>query len=137
MSLQNGQDKQLTDSDMITLGIDFILGMMASANPEVIDPRKWWDRAKTALEVSSDCAENWSHMVSKCGEKLQISSPNEKTSTMIEAISKDMDSTIFERFRYLIKRDSLYIVAMARVVRSQQKEEQKNIKGQTEKLKQM
>lgn len=116
----------LTDTELTDLSIRFVLAMMKSADVEVISPKRWWERAKTALETAASQAESWQQMVSKAGAKLQIISPLAETAKAISSIGNHLStSENFERFRHLCQRDALYIVAMARA----NKEAAKNAKN--------
>ena len=117
------QAARLSDDGLEDFAIRFVLAMLRSADPEIIGPRNWWERARTALETSAACAESWSQMVSRCGVKLQVRQTTAGTSSEIKALGEALDDpAVFERFRYLSQRDALYIVAMARARRDEEKE---------------
>ena len=117
------QAESLTDEDLLDLATRTVLAVLKSADPEVIGRMNWWDRAKTALETAANSAESWSHMVSRMGGKLQITSPLAATAKEISSIGRHLkDEQIFERFRSLCQRDALYIVAIARMQREEAKQ---------------
>ena len=122
MKSQEEPKTNLTDEELTQIGIDYILGILRSASTDVIDPKKWWERAKTALETGAAAAATFPQMVSKTANKLQIGAPTESTSNVISSISLRLtDQKDFERFRYICQRDSIYIIALARIQRDEQK----------------
>lgn len=128
MLSQSEQKQSLTDGELIQLAVVFILGMLRSANSKVIDPRKWWERAKTALETAASRGDTWPKMVSTCGKKLQIEAPTSATTKAICSVQEKIpDSETFKRFRRLCLRDALYVIAMARIEREEQIEEKAKI----------
>lgn len=126
MPTKKEQPPPLTDTELNDLAIRFVLGMLRSANPDVIGPKRWWERAKTALETAANAADGWPQMVSRMGSKLQILAPLAVTAKEVSFIGARFSTPEdFERFRYLCQRDALYIVAMARA----SKEAAKNAKN--------
>lgn len=110
------------DSELISFAIDFVLAMMRSASTRTIDPRHWWERAKSALETGAACAETFGQMVSKMGAKLEIESPLGTTASSISSLAERLaDPPDFEAFRSICERDALFIVAMARAKNDERK----------------
>jgi hypothetical protein len=133
------QRMNLTDEELTDLAQDLILALLKSADTEVIKPKVWWERAKTALETGANAAHSFQHMVSRCGNKLQLLAPLAVTSKTISSISSKLnDEILFERFRYICQRDAIYIIAMARVKREDEKalwEEDKTRRNKAQKIK--
>lgn len=122
MKSQKEQGKNFTDEELTDLAVDLILAVLHSADPDVIGPINWWIRAKSALETAASAAHSYQHMVSRCAEKLQIQTPQIVSSKAIFSIGKNfVDEKIFERFRYLCERDTIYIIAIARMKREEDK----------------
>lgn len=111
----------MTDEGLTERAVRFLLTMLASASTEKIDPRDWWDRARSALETGAT-SDDWPRMVSRIGKKLQIDSLTEASSVSVSEIGADLaDTYSFRRFRAICKRDALYITAMAQARRAEQK----------------
>lgn len=112
----NGENEQKNTDDVLTdLAVNLVLGLMRSANPEIIRPVDWWPRAKKALVVSASIAESYPSMISKYLDKIQAPAPTAETSKVIVETQNTLSSLgeVWERFRFLCERDALFIVAMA------------------------
>lgn len=112
----NGEEERRTTDDVLTdLAVNLVLGLMRSADHEVIRPVDWWPRAKTALVVSASIAESYPSMISRYLEKIQALAPTAETSKIVAETKNTLASLgdVWERFRFLCERDALYIVAMA------------------------
>lgn len=117
-----GIDSEAVDEALTSTAVDFVLTMLSSASTDVIDPKHWWTRARTALETSSQ-ATSWPEMVSRFGAKLQIEALTERSAKSISSIGEFLGKeNLFKRFRSLCKRDALYITAMAQARRAEQRE---------------
>jgi len=123
----NGQEEQknsVDDNDLTNTAVELVVSLMKSADTEIIKPRDWWKRAKTALIVSSSVAETYNSMISKYLEKIQVAAPRIDTSEKIAEVGEYISSiglSGWERFRFLCERDALYIIAMAQVLNQQLK----------------
>lgn len=115
----------MTDNELRDRAITFVLAMMRSASTKKIDPKKWWERAKTALETGAAIAGSFAEMVSVMAAKLEIEVTSNDTATTIEqlatAVGSDGD---FEGFRQLCEDQAVFIVAMAQAHREEQRQEQ-------------
>lgn len=117
----------LSESDLTTLGMHLVLALMRSADPDVIDPRDWWKRAKTALETAAAEASEWPALVSAMGRELQIVDLHPDSISSISSIGRQVGED-FRRFRASLRRDALYLVAMARMHREEEKRARKEDK---------
>jgi len=92
--------------------------MLASADPEVIGPRNWWDRARTALETGTTTP-SFSEAVSKTAQKLQITGAlTARTSATIHQLAQHLaDPGVYGAWAELCTRDAVYITALTRVQR--------------------
>lgn len=120
MSTETG----LSDIELTDLAVDLTIAMMRSASTDKISPADWWPRAKSALETASATAESFPHLISRMGRKLQLTQTRFETDSSVSSIgqrlSRDAD---FRRFCVLARRDALFIVAMAKVKRDEQRQE--------------
>lgn len=114
----------LSESDLTTLGVALVLAMMRSASSDEIDPRDWWTRAKTALETAAAEASEWPALISAMGRELQIPSLQLDSINSISLLGKQVGPD-FRRFRASLRRDALYLVAMARMQRQEEREAKK------------
>lgn len=103
---------------LITWGTQFLDAMLDSADPEVIGPKNWWDRARTALETGTATA-SYSEAVSKTAQKLQITGAlSARTSATINQLAQHLgDPATFGAWAELCRRDCVYITALTRVQR--------------------
>lgn len=116
----SGENEQLILDDTLTdMAVNLVLGLMRSADTDVIHPFDWWPRAKTALVVSASIAESYASMISRFLEKIQVSAPTTETSKIVAETKNTLASLgdVWERFRFLCERDALYIVAMAQATK--------------------
>jgi hypothetical protein len=111
-----------TDSELTLLAVRLVRALMRSASAEVIDPRQWWTRAKSALETAASSAESWPDLVTRAGQRLQIDVFAEDTCNSLCSIEQEIGSE-FARFRELAARDALYVVAMAQAERARERAE--------------
>jgi hypothetical protein len=107
--------------DKNDLGVELVLALMASASTGAIDPLDWWVRARTALETAADCADTFSHLISKMGDKLQIPALTGKSSRRVADLRIAVEQVGFEEFRVHVRRDALFITAMAKAKRDEQR----------------
>lgn len=106
--------KKMTDSQIHDLAVRLILRIMDSASLDKIRPTDWWSRAQNALYSAATMAQGYGQMVSILGRKLQIDTFTKTTSIEISLIGKEIQTPeVFELFRWLCERDSLYVVAEA------------------------
>lgn len=117
---------------------NLILAMLANADPEKIGGLNWWPRARAALQSASARATSFPEMVAVMGHKLQVIVLSQKTAQKVSTIGTQIEN-VFEKFRHICERDSLYIIAEAQAIRNEQKEleaqkkeEEKNKKKNTE-----
>jgi hypothetical protein len=116
------QQQPFSDSELSDLAVELVLAMMRSASTEQISPLDWWPRARSALETASSVARTWPQMISRMGKKLEIGSLKSVTARDVARIGADLsDPADWRRFRYLCRRDALYLVAMAQVRRDEQR----------------
>jgi hypothetical protein len=110
------------DETVTALAVDLVLAMMRSASTDRIPPLKWWTRARTALEVGAS-SESYQAMVCRMGKSLDIEGALEASSAvMVSAVKERIDSeNLWARFRHLCRRDALYIVAFAQIMRNDQR----------------
>lgn len=126
--------KNYSDAELIDLATRFVSAILGSVPRGVIDPRKWWGRAESALNVASSGAESWPHMVSEAAKRLQVPVLTDRSCKTIYSLGLEMDVRTFERFRYLCERDTIYIIAMTRIMRDEEKEERTRIEDNTKAL---
>lgn len=106
---------------LLSLASRFILAMMRSASTDVIDPVKWWERAKTALETAAEESETYGQMVASMARKLQIECLTEVSSASICEVESDLGDD-WDAWRDLCARDAVYLVAVARMDRDAQRD---------------
>jgi len=113
----------LTDVELSDLATDFLDALLASASTDVISPKTWWERAKSALETGAVASESFGQMAARCAKKLQIDAFSSKSSVTLAAINDQLrDPAAFEAFRSLCQRDAVYITALTRVIRTARNE---------------
>lgn len=105
-----------------TRAVDLVLAMMASATTEKIRPVDWWPRAKGALVAACNRAENWAQLISTMARKLQIETLRADSGKAISACEPPPDE--FAAFARIARREAVYIVAQAQVIRDQQRKDQ-------------
>jgi hypothetical protein len=101
------------------MATELVLAMMASATTEKIRPVDWWPRAKSALVAACSRAEDWSQLVSTMARKLQIETlrgDSTKALSLCEPHPED-----FGAFVRLCRREAVYIVAQAQMMREIQR----------------
>jgi len=101
--------------------VELVLAMMRSASTDRINPKKWWTRAKSALETAAAKASDLSEMVSEMGRKLEIEVTTQATASSICSLTARV--TDFEGFRRLCETQALYVVAIAQGEREKQREQ--------------
>lgn len=115
----------MADDDVVTQmerGKRLVLAVMGSASTERIDPRRWWERAKTALETGAAVAADFPEMVSVMSRKLEIEVLTTDSAERVGALSREIGGD-FEPFRRLCEDQALYAVAMAQAARAEQRED--------------
>ena len=103
-------------------GKRLVLAVMASASTERIDPRRWWERAKTALETGAAVGADFPEMVSVMSRKLEIEVLTTDSAERVDALARDIGED-FEAFRRLCEDQALYAVAMAQAARAEERED--------------
>lgn len=116
----SSKPKPPSDESLEQVAARFVLAMMSSVDHDRINPRDWWDRAKSALETSAACAESFPQMVSRAGAKLQIASLSAKSGVDLAKIEVRVAGD-WESFRSICERDALYLVALARLERDEKR----------------
>lgn len=101
--------------------IDLVLAMMRSASTNKIQPKRWWERARTALETAAATAGDFPEMVAVMGRKLEIDVTRNETADVIARLTPEL--AMFEPFRRLCETQALYVVALAQSRREEQREE--------------
>ncbi len=100
-----------------------VLAMMRSASTDRIDPRRWWERAKTALETGAAVASDFSEMISVMARKLERQVANNSTAGILDVLAREIGDD-FESFRRLCEEQALYAVAMAQAQRVEEREQE-------------
>lgn len=103
---------------LITWATTFLSAILDSADAEKIGPKRWWDRARTALETGTATA-SFSEATAKTAAKLEIDGAlSAKSSRTVEQLAKLLaDPAVFEAWAELCRRDAVYITALTRVQR--------------------
>lgn len=103
---------------LIAQATAFLSAILDSADAEKIGPKRWWDRARTALETGTATA-SFSEATAKTAAKLEIDGAlSPKSSRTIEQLAKQLaDPAVFEAWAELCRRDAVYITALTRVAR--------------------
>lgn len=115
----------MTDTELMTRAVALVLAMMRSASTDRVDPRKWWERAKTALETGAAVAGSFPELVSVMARKLEIEATTNATADTVASLSVAVGGEDdFEAFRALCERDAVYVVAMAQAQREEERQEQ-------------
>jgi hypothetical protein len=120
------------DAVLTDLAVEWLRASMKSASTDVIDPRDWWERARTALVTAAATAETWPQMVARQLGKLQVTSTVEQTATAIRITGEQLSElgpAAWPRFRALCERDGLYIAAMAQALNAADRAERKGKKS--------
>lgn len=115
----------MPDDDVVTQmerGKALVLAVMASASTERIDPRRWWERAKTALETGAAVSADFPEMVSVMARKLEIEVLSTASAERVNALAHELGED-FEPFRRLCEDQALYAVAMAQAARAEERED--------------
>ena len=107
-----------TQAQLIGWATTFLSAVLDSADAEKIGPKRWWDRARTALETGTATA-SFSEAVAKTAAKLEIDGAlTAKSSRTIDQLARDLsDPARFEAWAELCRRDAVYIAALTRVQR--------------------
>ena len=107
-----------SEIDLERWAIQLIKAISSSMDSDRVDPRKWWQRLRTALERASRTGRSWSHMVSVMAKQCQIDALKPGSANSICSLEQPAaDAGLFERFRRVCERDALYLVAMAEAER--------------------
>lgn len=117
---------------MTNVAINTVLACMSSADTEVISPKHWWSRAKSALEASADCGDSWEHFCSKMASKLQIETFKEVSTVNLE-VARSTVGDNFSEFMAFCRRDCVYIIALAQQRRAEEREAYKASKSKKKK----
>lgn len=112
-----------TEGEHMARATRLVLAMMGCASTERIDPRKWWERAKSALETGAAVAGSFSQMVSVMARKLEIDVTYPGHAEAIAALAAEVDDD-FDAFRRICEDQAVYAVAMAQAERQEQREQQ-------------
>lgn len=96
----------------------FLNAILDSADAEKIGPKRWWDRARTALETGTATA-SFSEATAKTAAKLEIDGAlSARSSRTIDQLAARLtDPAVFEAWAELCRRDAVYITALTRVAR--------------------
>lgn len=105
--------------------IRLVLAMMRSASTANIAPKRWWERARTALETGAS-AEDFPAMVSTMARKLQIDALISGSALVIDELTHEIED--WESFRRLCESKAVYVVGMAQAQRKAEREEEAAIK---------
>jgi hypothetical protein len=119
----NTEGQSLDDAALRSIAEELVLAMMASASTDKIRPMDWWERARTALELSVDAAESPQEMVTRFAKRIQAQTLSASTARRLSCLSSLDDPTVWQAFRRLVARQSTYIVAFAAERRTAEREE--------------
>lgn len=110
------------ETSLEDLAAEFLLAMLASADTDVIQPKQWWERGRTALETAAAQASTFGQMVSACGKKLQLETLTAASADRVAAVQSELGTDErFAEWQRICERDALYIAAVARIRRQQEK----------------
>ncbi|WP_280503006.1 hypothetical protein [Nocardia farcinica] len=109
-----------TTMDLVDVSIDLLSALLDSASTDVIGVANWWHRAQTALETGAAGGENAGHAITIAARKLQIDTLSEKSAKTVARVAPILD-THWADWVETIARESVYIVALTRVTRSEKK----------------
>ena len=114
---------------LISWATAFLSAILDSADPERIGPKRWWDRARTALETGTATA-SFSEATAKTAAKLEIDGAlTAKSSRTINRLAAPLsDPAVFGPWAELCRRDAVYITALTRVQRDAAKAAAKKTK---------
>lgn len=114
-----------TELKEIQAAATLVLALMSSVPQGTISPIRWWERAKSALSSASERTYDWPAMVSAMCDSLGISSLQKRSASAIYSLASDWsEAEAFERLRARCERDAVYVVAIARMRRDEQKKKQ-------------
>ena len=122
-SPQSPAASTMTDEQLSELATEFVLAMMASASTDKIRPMDWWERARTALELSASASENAREMVTRFARRIHAETLTAATTARLSCLSSIEDAAAFARFRRVVARESTYIVGFAQQQRAEQRAE--------------
>ena len=107
-------------ADLTQVSIDLTNALLDSADVKTIGVSNWWGRAQTALETAAAGAENAGHAVTIAARKLQIDTLSKASAETIARVSPIIDEH-WQEWAQNVARESVYIVALARVAREERK----------------
>lgn len=106
----------------IEAGARLILSVLSSVPHGSISPLRWWERAKSALMTAAERTYDWPAMVSAICDSLGVGTLRKNAARSISSLGEEWAETdAFERLRSRCERDAVYIVALARMSRDEQK----------------
>lgn len=122
-----------TQTELIGWATTFLSAVLDSADAEKVGPKRWWDRARTALETGTATA-SFSEAASKTAAKLEIDGAlTAKSSRTIDQLAQHLsDPAVFEAWAELCRRDAVYITALTRVQRDAAKAKTKTARKTTD-----
>lgn len=121
-----GGDLRKDPDRLLTLGVNLVLAVMASASTEKIRPQDWWTRAASAFRVGLEGAEVFHHVPSLMAPKLQIEELRKDSVSLISLIGSDLTHPDdFEAWREECLTSLPMVVGLAKLERARQREEDK------------
>lgn len=106
---------ELDDLALYGIAEDFLDALLDSADVDRIGKTNWWERARTALEISAGSSDTWHQCVARAARRMQIESPSEALSDTTARLATHLnDPAVFRRWARLAERDALAITALVR-----------------------
>ena len=119
----------LNDAALLDMGVELVLAMMASASTDHIRPTDWWERARTALEISAEASDSKGEMVTRFASRNKAHTLAKRTVERLSSLSSLDDPAVFTAFRRFVSRQSTYVVAFAQERRGNERAEAESDKA--------
>jgi len=112
----------LDHDQLIALGSKLINAILDAADPDTLG-KTYWTRAQTALRTGAS-GTHFSEVVTRICDKLQIvDSLPDKTGKQLAAIATELaDPSTFAAWSELMRSDTIWIIAVARMDRKARKD---------------
>lgn len=107
------------DDALAVLAEDFLDSILSAASVDVIGVANWWPRATSALTAAAARATCLRDMVTVTTSKLQVETLPEAAGRQITRLEGLLaDPGVFARWRRICERDAVYVAAMVRLRRA-------------------
>ncbi len=116
----------MTDDTLRSMAAEVVLAVMRDASTQKIDPRKWWERATTALRAAANAAGSWSQFASRLARHLQIDTYSAEGGAKLGHVAEYLGNPAdLRRFFRLCREEAEWIIVEARALRDAMREAQR------------